>query len=470
MDKTPDSILIVGSGLFGLCTAWALTKRPRFDKTTITVVDNARGQFPPSDAASVDTSRIIRTDYSDPDYSVFGAEAQTHWRKQGDHEVGGQGRYSEVGIVITAATPDGPPKVGTKTGMYYARTSWENVSDIARISGTPEKVVELPSRKAIQEFLGTDGNAGDWGYANMMSGWADNGAGMRWLYEKVEKTGRVNFVDAEVRELVTKGKRVTGAKLKDGRVLEADIVFVAAGAWTGGLIDLRGRCEATGHTLGYIGLTQEEQDKLEKHPVVLNFTTGLFFIPPRDRLLKVARHGYGYLNPKVVRRALPLSPEHVRKSIVASLPWTLRDDGVEAFAPEAEKDLRYALKNMLPIKGLEKRPWKKQRICWYSDTRDADWLVDWHPGWEGLFIATGDSGHGFKFLPILGDKLVDVLEGKGGNLGEKWRWKHVDDDGLGRETDGVFKGLITEDGSRGGALGMILADEFKKGGVALPKL
>src|SRR5690606_19156832 len=179
MPKPPAPILNVGPGLFGLLTAWALTTRPRFDKTTITVVDNARGQFPPTDAASVDTSRIIRTDYSDPDYSVFGAEAQTHWRKQGDHEVGGEGRYSEVGIVITAATPDGPAKVGTKTGMHYARTSWENVSDIARASGTPGKVVELPSRKAIQEYLGTDGNAGDWGYANMMSGWADNGAGMR---------------------------------------------------------------------------------------------------------------------------------------------------------------------------------------------------------------------------------------------------------------------------------------------------
>src|SRR4051812_43924209 len=102
MEKTPESILIIGSGLFGLSTAWALTKRPRFDNTTITVVDHARGQFPPDDAASVDTSRIIRADYADPDYAALAAVAQAEWRKQADQEVGGQGRYSENGFIVMA--------------------------------------------------------------------------------------------------------------------------------------------------------------------------------------------------------------------------------------------------------------------------------------------------------------------------------------------------------------------------------
>jgi glycine/D-amino acid oxidase-like deaminating enzyme len=65
METAPESILIVGSGLFGLSTAWSLTKRPFFDRTAITVVDDANGQFPPEDAASVDSSRIVRADYAD---------------------------------------------------------------------------------------------------------------------------------------------------------------------------------------------------------------------------------------------------------------------------------------------------------------------------------------------------------------------------------------------------------------------
>lgn len=36
------------------------------------------------------------------------------------------------------------------------------------------------------------------------------------------------------------------------------------------------------------------------------------------------------------------------------------------------------------------------RVCWYSDSLDENWLIDRMPGVEGLVVATGDSGHGFK--------------------------------------------------------------------------
>lgn len=62
MDHSPKSILIVGSGVFGLATALALTQRPSFSSSTITVLD--RSPFPSPDGSSIDTSRIIRADVS----------------------------------------------------------------------------------------------------------------------------------------------------------------------------------------------------------------------------------------------------------------------------------------------------------------------------------------------------------------------------------------------------------------------
>ena len=109
------------------------------------------------------------------------------------------------------------------------------------------------------------------------------------FYKQVKATGRVHFVNGKVDKLSTKGDRVTGAVLKNGTTLTADVVFVAAGAWTGALIDLRGRVEATGHPLGYIDISQEELDILSKQPVVLNLSSGLFIIPPQEKVLKVAR-------------------------------------------------------------------------------------------------------------------------------------------------------------------------------------
>ncbi|CAM1501986.1 Fc.00g039700.m01.CDS01 [Cosmosporella sp. VM-42] len=463
MDKPPSSILIIGSGVFGLSTAWALTKRSIFDNTSITVVDSCGGEFPPPDAASVDSSRIVRADYADPYYAALAAEAQEQWRQQGDDELGGQGRYSESGFVLTA---NEPPKgyAIKKSGMDYTKESWRNVADIAERTGLPQdKIQKLESTKAMQDFLKTDGHPGDWGYLNGLSGWADAGKGMKWLYGKVKATGRVQFVDARVEELVTEGDRVVGAELSDSTVMKADVVFVAAGAWTGSLIDLRGRTEATGHAVAYMDITAEEQKALDDLPVVLNLSTGLFVIPPQEQVLKVARHSFGYLNPTTIHTALPTSPKAKREPIVASQPFTSRNDASSPFPAEADVDLRRALKDLIPVRGLENRPWKQTRVCWYSDTRDGDWLVDWHPGWKGLFVATGDSGHGYKFLPNLGEKVVDCLQGKGGELGRKWRWKEMEDDGVGREKNGTYRGLITEDGSRGGSPGMVLREELEKG-------
>jgi sarcosine oxidase/L-pipecolate oxidase len=459
MDHPPRSILIVGSGVYGLSTAWALTKRPSFDKTIITIVDDVRGgNFPPGDSASVDSSRIVRADYADPDYAEMAALAQEEWRKQGDDELGGQGRYTESGLVL-AANESTEPKM---SGMGYTKSSWENTSRIAKESGLSHKVRSLENAKALQDFLGVDGHPGDWGYVNELSGWANAREGMIWMYDRVKSTGRVNFVDARVEELITEGKRVVGARLGDSKVLTADVVFVAAGAWTGSLIDLRGRVEATAQPLGYVDISEEELEILAKQPVALNLSTGFFIIPPQSSILKVARHSFGYLNPVLVERALPPSPLEDRKPIVVSRPLTQRDGSSNAneLPPDADQALRQALRDLSPIKGLDSRPWKETRLCWYSDTSDGDFLADWHPGWEGLFIATGDSGHAYKFLPVLGEKLLDCMAGKGGKLGEKWKWKKEAAKDAGREIDGRFKGLVTMDGSRGGSPGLILQEEL----------
>lgn len=462
MINPPRSVLVVGSGVFGLTTAASLARHEFFNDASITVIDNGRGQLPPDDCASVDSSRIIRADYSDPHYSSLAAEAQLQWRQNGDHDLGGQGRYTESGFVLAADEPKQPCS-GKMNGMDYVKSSWDNVVKVTEKMGLPkEKIRVLDSLQALKNELNTAGRPGDWGYFNGYSGWADAGASIRWYRGRVEAETRVNFVDAQVERLLTEGRKVTGVRLKDGRELKADLVVMAAGAWCTDLVDLRGRVEATGHILGYLDITDEEQAVLGKRPTVLNLTSGLFIITPKDNVLKIARHGYGYLNPEVITTALPPSPDQKQTQFVASRPYTARDGAPNIMPYEADQLFRKGLRDLIPGEGIETRPWRAARVCWYSDTRDADWLIDWHPGWEGLFIATGDSGHGFKFLPVIGDKIVNCMLGKGGELGAKWRWKEIEDDGVGCEVDGVYNGLITEDGSRGGKPGMLLKDEMAR--------
>lgn len=54
------------------------------------------------------------------------------------------------------------------------------------------------------------------------------------------------------------------------------------------------------------------------------------------------------------------------------------------------------------------------RLCHYLDTTTGDFIAAPHPDVEegSLFVLTGDSGHGFKFLPLLGERMVDVVEAR----------------------------------------------------------
>lgn len=52
------------------------------------------------------------------------------------------------------------------------------------------------------------------------------------------------------------------------------------------------------------------------------------------------------------------------------------------------------------------------------------------PKKKNLMVATGGSGHGFKYLPVLGKYVVDIIEGKedgdmGTELRKRWMWRSL---------------------------------------------
>lgn len=457
--NAPSSILIIGSGVFGLGTAYALARRDDFRNTKITLLDRSTDEslFPSRDASSVDSSRIIRADYADPAYAALAAEAQNEWRRQGDDELGGQGRYSESGLVLVADHV--PAGTGAKKdGADYCKQSWDNVNAMAKKDPALQgKIKFLPNIEAIREAVGTGRvNAGVWGYQNLNSGWADADRSMQWLLRKVKETGRVKLASGTASSLTREGNTVTGVKLSDGRQLSADLVVVAAGAWTGSLVDLVGRAAATAQVLAYLDITDEEQAALVNMPVYLNFNSGLFVIPPANNVLKVARHEYGYLNPTTAAAPLLSGTSTPNAPYITSLPPS---DIADAFLdiPQRSKDaLRSALRDMVPIPAIHDRPFTSTRVCWYSDTRTADFIIDYHPEWEGLFVATGGSGHGFKFLPVLGERIADcIAHSRPAAFTDKWAFKAL-------PSKIGWDQVCTEDGSRAGESGLLFKQELAK--------
>ncbi|KAH0256630.1 FAD dependent oxidoreductase, partial [Aureobasidium melanogenum] len=444
--QVPKSVLILGSGVFGLSTAYSLTQNPDFANTSITLVD--RSAFPAPDGASIDSSRIVRPDYADLPYARLAIEAQARWRNEwwGQQDV-----YHEPGLAVVVNKDESDNGNGD-LGRKYMRDSMANVE---RCGLKPGKKSEGDHTNAAQETAiaaaaatGKGGSSpGDFGYVNWRSGWADAEKGMRVLRAKVEETNRVHFLHASVSRLQFSNDAVTGCETDDGRVLTADLVVLATGAWTPALLDLRGRCSATGQILSYIKISDAEQKALGGRPTLLNESSGLFIIPPVNNVLKIARHGYGYCNPV----SIPHPEDPSAGNITVSLPRThISHPGLE-IPEEGKKALRSFLAAVYP--SLATRPFISTRICWYTDTPRGDWLLSYHPKYKNLFVATGGSGHAYKFLPVIGDKIVDCLMGNPpAEFKDKWAWPERD----------LEDQVWTKDW-RGGIKGMVLEDELKKG-------
>ena len=48
------------------------------------------------------------------------------------------------------------------------------------------------------------------------------------------------------------------------------------------------------------------------------------------------------------------------------------------------------------------------KTCMYTNTPDEDFIIDFLPGHENIVVATGFSGHGFKFASVVGEILADL--------------------------------------------------------------
>lgn len=259
------------------------------------------------------------------------------------------------------------------------------------------------------------------GYLNTQGGWADSGRSIKYMIHLCREVGVVfkTGIPGTLCQLI-RGKRnqVTGIEMKDGSKYFGKII-VAAGAWTPKLVPELSKCmTAVGQPVVHIKLTEESRKELDGSPVwaVLGETGFYGFPPTKEGIVKIARHSDGFTNIKRKETSNSLPNEDSESStfneplpVPVSVPRTeVTNPEIGAQIPlEALFEFKAFIQKHFPI---EFQSISSTRMCWYTDSQDGDFFMTRIPGQPDLFVATGGSGHAFKFLPVIGNVMVDVFK------------------------------------------------------------
>jgi sarcosine oxidase len=166
-------------------------------------------------------------------------------------------------------------------------------------------------------------------------------------------------------------------------------LVLTAGPWAARLLGNRG---AALTVMRQVPMWFEPRDvalfRRDRFPIFIAETADAYYygLPALDpRGVKVARHyGAAELN----------GPEAVERTAGA-------DD---------EAPVRQFLREWLPDAD---GPCRDASVCLYTLTPDRHFVIDTHPDAAGVALAAGFSGHGFKFAPVVGEVLADlVVSGK----------------------------------------------------------
>lgn len=392
-DSKPEGAhaIIVGAGAFGLAACLELLQRG----WSVQIVE--KGPHPHPDAASNDISKIVRTDYgTDEFYSDLGDQAIAGWKRW--NAEWGWTPFRQEGFLILAPGPMGPGQ--------FEHDSYQ----VAVARGRNVERLTNPGVRA--RYPGWAADQYPDGYINLDGGWSPSGAVIEHMLALALRSGATLTLD----EVVDLQSAPTGpaVRLGDGRVLSADRVVVAGGSWTPVLLpELEGRAWVTGHPVFHF---QVDDPSLFQAPhfgpwAAGTATTGWYGFPAlSDGTLKISNHALG-------RRIDPREPREVHRS------WDAR------FAAFVERSLPQ----------LVGAPIVKRRLCAYTDTFDSDFLIDALPDRPGFVVATGGSGHGFKFTPVLGAIIADAVEGKPNASHDRFGWR----DAVGHRIDPArFSGIV----------------------------
>jgi glycine/D-amino acid oxidase-like deaminating enzyme len=351
-------ITVVGAGIMGLSTAWALARKGH----KVHVVD--QGLIPNPYASSVDQHRLIRHPYgAERGYTRMINRAHEAWDRMWA-DLGAR-HYFETGTLVLESG------IGSWTADTVKSLEAEKIPfrrleprDLAR---------EFPLMRAERMHYALHLETGGVLFAERI---------VSSLARHLAARGVQFNAGTPVRDIDAERGRVT---IDGGKTIDADLVVVAAGAWLPILLPAYAqRITPSRQVVVYLIPPSDMVSAWQRHPLLLDIDpkAGFYLVPPRDGTgLKVGDHGF----------TLRGDPNRDREAIAAEANATvgLCRDRLARFD-------EYRI-------GAAK-------TCFYDVEPREQFIVEkiGDKGW----VMSGFSGHGFKFAAVLGLQFEKTIAGK----------------------------------------------------------
>ena len=361
-----QNIVIVGAGIVGLATAYALLSQ---GATHVTVLEQASVDHPRSPSRGL--SRLLRFEYgADLFYSEMVRLSLQRWKKLSQHS--SQTLYTPTQVLLLG-----------KEGDNFTQVSYH----VLRELGLP--IRPLSRENCKQLFPQFNLQPYDLYTYNTEAAILYASSSLQTLRKLILDLGGSIYEETQVSHLSYDNPHLPlRLYCKNGTIISADRVVVATGCWIHHLLkELHLPIRITRQHLLYFADLPQKTFGLHAFPAFL--TEDLYGFPLHNSCagwgpswLKVASHKFGMsIDPD----AEPIINQHAIDCIT-------------------EKAC-----NILP--ALRAARLAHVDACMYDVSPDEDFILDYHPADTRIVFATGMTGHGFKFGLLLGELLSSLVRG-----------------------------------------------------------
>ncbi|MDE2490306.1 MAG: N-methyl-L-tryptophan oxidase [Elusimicrobia bacterium] len=359
-----NTVVVVGGGIMGVQAAWHLAKLGQ----SVTLLDQYL--VPNQWAASGDHLRVFRLTYGkDAFYTEMALKALPLWL-----DLNAQSEE-------TLLQQNGVLELATKENGYEAQS-------LAVLKDRKIKYDRLEPSLVRRIYPMYNPKAFKWALFHPDGGmiWANRSVAA--TASLAQRKGVRIRSNVKVTQVLRDRQGVRGVKDAAGRVWEAEKYLFAAGYWSGELLKSYGLpIKVTRQSQLFLRpMISRGRYRPEHFPVFAALPVGFYGFPVHIHgFIKIGDHRKG---PAVKR------PDHER----------LRE-----CTPQFEKTCRKFLKKFIPeLAGFTEY---EGHVCWYDNTPDDDFILDRLPDAPNAYVAAGFSGHGFKFAPLIGKSMAELMVG-----------------------------------------------------------